>query len=63
MVNVFYEICILLILVRGYVEVIFDGVIKDKEEERRYFSIILKEIFRMYRLVNSFLDLLWIEFG
>jgi signal transduction histidine kinase len=49
--------------VRGYVEAILDGVIKDKEEERRHLSIILKETLRMHRLVNSLLDLSRIESG
>lgn len=61
--NASHEIRTPLTSVRGYVEAILDGVIKDKEEERRHLSIILKETLRMHRLVNSLLDLSRIESG
>lgn len=61
--NASHELRTPLTSVRGYVEAILDGVIKDKEEERRHLSIILKETLRMHRLVNSLLDLSRIESG
>lgn len=61
--NASHELRTPLTSVRGYVEAILDGVMKDKEEERKYLSIILKETLRMHRLVNSLLDLSRIESG
>ncbi|MDS0525821.1 cell wall metabolism sensor histidine kinase WalK [Clostridium sp. SHJSY1] len=61
--NAAHELRTPLTSVRGYVEAILDGVIKSKEEEKRYLSIILKETLRMHRLVNSLLDLSRIESG
>lgn len=61
--NASHELRTPLTSVRGYVEAILDGVLKNKEEERKYLRIILKETLRMHRLVNSLLDLSRIESG
>lgn len=61
--NASHELRTPLTSVRGYVEAILDGVVKNKEEERKYLRIILKETLRMHRLVNSLLDLSRIESG
>ncbi|GEQ23175.1 two-component sensor histidine kinase [Clostridium butyricum] len=59
--NASHEIRTPLTSVRGYVEAILDGVVNDKEQERKHLGIILKETLRMHRLVNSLLDLSRIE--
>lgn len=61
--NAAHEIRTPLTSVRGYVEAILDGVVNDKEQERKYLRIILKETLRLHRLVNSLLDLSRIESG
>ncbi|NAS19432.1 HAMP domain-containing protein [Clostridium butyricum] len=61
--NASHEIRTPLTSVRGYVEAILDGVVNDKEQERKHLGIILKETLRMHRLVNSLLDLSRIESG
>lgn len=61
--NASHEIRTPLTSVRGYVEAILDGVINDKEQERKYLNIILKETLRLYRLVNSLLNLSRVEAG
>lgn len=61
--NASHELRTPLTSVRGYVEAILDGVVNDKEQERKHLRIILKETLRMHRLVNSLLDLSRIESG
>ncbi|GIM27349.1 sensor histidine kinase [Clostridium polyendosporum] len=61
--NASHELRTPLTSVRGYLEAMLDGVIRGKEEERKYLRIILSETLRMHRLVNSLLDLSRIESG
>lgn len=61
--NASHELRTPLTSVRGYIEAILDGIIDQKEQEKKYLRIILKETLRLHRLVNSLLDLSKIEAG
>lgn len=61
--NASHELRTPLTSVRGYLEAMLDGVINNKEQDRKYLRIILKETIRLHRLVNSLLDLSRIESG
>lgn len=61
--NASHELRTPLTSVRGYIEAILDGVINEKEQEKKYLRIILKETLRLHRVVNSLLDLSRMEAG
>ncbi|MCR1897768.1 HAMP domain-containing histidine kinase [Irregularibacter muris] len=61
--NISHEIRTPLSLMRGYTEVLIDGMAKNKEEEKKYLGIVLSETERLQHLVSDLLDLSQIEEG
>lgn len=60
-VNVFYELKMLIMFIKGFMEILLDGVMEDKEVFFEFFFIILKESERFQFLVQDFFDFLKIE--
>jgi signal transduction histidine kinase len=59
--NVSHELRTPLSYVKGYSEAILQGLVKTKEEERKYVQLIHREADRMERLVRDLLDLARLE--
>jgi signal transduction histidine kinase len=59
--NVSHELRTPLSYVKGYSEAILQGLVKTKEEERKYVQLIHREAARMERLVRDLLDLARLE--
>ncbi|MEH6945979.1 ATP-binding protein [Bacillus sp. JJ634] len=55
--NVSHELRTPLSYIKGYTQAIIDGVIKDKEEERKYLQLISRETLRMQHLVGDLMEL------
>ncbi|MFJ8265201.1 sensor histidine kinase [Peribacillus asahii] len=55
--NVSHELRTPLSYIKGYTQAILDGVIKDKEEERKYLQLISRETLRMQHLVGDLMEL------
>jgi two-component system, OmpR family, phosphate regulon sensor histidine kinase PhoR len=59
--NVSHELRTPLTAIRGYVETLLDGGLKDREEARKFLEIIHRHAGRLGRLLNDLLDLSNIE--
>ena len=59
--NVSHELRTPLSYVKGYSEAVLQGLMKTKEEERKYVQLIHREADRMERLVRDLLDLAQLE--
>ena len=59
--NVSHELRTPLTAIRGYVETLLEGELKDQEEARRFLGIIHRHAERLGRLLNDLLDLSNIE--
>lgn len=59
--NVSHELRTPLTAIRGYVETLLDGGLKDREEARKFLEIIHRHAERLGRLLNDLLDLSNIE--
>jgi signal transduction histidine kinase len=59
--NVSHELRTPLSYVKGYSEAVLQGLVKTKEEERKYVQLIHREAGRMERLVRDLLDLAQLE--
>jgi signal transduction histidine kinase len=59
--NVSHELRTPLSYVKGYSEAILQGLVKTKDEERKYVKLIHREADRMERLVRDLLDLARLE--
>jgi len=59
--NVSHELRTPLSYVKGYSEAILQGMVKTKEEEKKYVTLIHREAGRMERLVRDLLDLARLE--
>ena len=61
--NVSHELRTPLTSVRGFVEAMLDGTIKDEEGKSTYLNIIHRETIRLSRLIHDLLDLASLESG
>jgi len=61
--NASHELRTPLTSIRGYIEAILDGVVKDRALQHRHLMTIHRETLRLNRLVNSLLDLSRLEAG
>ncbi|NUK31497.1 HAMP domain-containing protein [Parageobacillus sp. VR-IP] len=59
--NVSHELRTPLSYVKGYSEAVLQGLVKTREEERKYVQLIHREADRMERLVRDLLDLAQLE--
>lgn len=61
--NISHELRTPLTAVRGLLEPLSDGMIKDEETKERYYSIMLKEVERLSRLITDMLQLSRLQSG
>ncbi len=61
--NVSHELRTPLTSVRGFVEAMLDGTIKDEDSKTTYLNIIHRETVRLSRLIHDLLDLASLESG
>lgn len=61
--NVSHELRTPLTAMRGFLEALVDGMVKDPAGRRRYLAVSLEETLRLNRLVNDLLDLSRMESG
>ena len=61
--NVSHELRTPLTAVRGLLEPLADGMIKDEETRQRYYRIMLSEVLRLSRLITDMLELSRLQSG
>lgn len=61
--NVSHEMRTPLTAVRGLIEPLRDGMVKDEATRRRYYEIILREVLRLSRLINDIMELSRLQSG
>ncbi len=61
--NVSHELRTPLTAVRGLLEPLADGMVKDEEDRQRYYRIMLKEVVRLSRLITDMLQLSRLQAG
>ena len=61
--NVSHELKTPLTAIRGFVEPLIDGTVKDEETSQRYLGIMRDETVRLSRLIDDLLDLSRLEAG
>lgn len=61
--NISHELRTPLTSLRGLLEPLSDGMIKDPEAQKRYYSIMLKEVERLSRLITDMLQLSRLQAG
>ncbi len=61
--NVSHELRTPLTAVRGLLEPLADGMVKDEEDRQRYYRIMLKEVLRLSRLITDMLELSRLQAG
>lgn len=61
--NVSHELRTPLTAVRGLVEPLADGMVKKKEDQQRYYGIILQETLRLTRLIDDMMTLSRLQAG
>ncbi len=61
--NISHELRTPLTSLRGLLEPLSDGMVKDPEAQRRYYSIMLKEVERLSRLITDMLQLSRLQAG
>lgn len=61
--NISHELRTPLTSLRGLLEPLADGMVKDPEAQKRYYSIMLKEVERLSRLITDMLQLSRLQAG
>lgn len=61
--NISHELRTPLTSLRGLLEPLSDGMVKDPEAQKRYYSIMLKEVERLSRLITDMLQLSRLQAG
>lgn len=61
--NVSHEMRTPLTAVRGLIEPLRDGMVKDEATRQRYYEIILREVLRLSRLINDIMELSRLQSG
>lgn len=61
--NISHELRTPLTSLRGLLEPLSDGMVKDPEAQRRYYNIMLKEVERLSRLITDMLQLSRLQAG
>ena len=61
--NVSHELRTPLTAVRGLLEPLSDGMVKDEETRQRYYRIMLREVVRLSRLITDMLELSRLQSG
>lgn len=61
--NVSHEMRTPLTAMRGLIEPLRDGMVKDENARKRYYDIILREILRLSRLINDLMELSRLQSG
>lgn len=61
--NVSHELRTPLTAVRGLLEPLADGLVKDEESRKRYYDIMLREVMRLSRLITDLLELSRLQSG
>ncbi len=61
--NISHELRTPLTSLRGLLEPLSDGMVKDPEAQRRYYTIMLKEVERLSRLITDMLQLSRLQAG
>ena len=61
--NVSHELRTPLTAVRGLLEPLADGMVKEEEDRQRYYRIMLKEVMRLSRLITDMLQLSRLQAG
>ncbi|MBQ9832773.1 MAG: HAMP domain-containing protein [Clostridia bacterium] len=61
--NVSHELRTPLTSIRGLLEPLADGMVKDEEDKQRYYKIMLHEVVRLSRLINDMLKLSRLQSG
>ncbi len=61
--NVSHELRTPLTAVRGLLEPLADGLVKDDEDRQRYYRIMLREVLRLSRLITDMMELSRLQSG
>ena len=61
--NVSHELRTPLTALRGLIEPLSDGMVKNPEDQQRYYDIMLRETMRLSRLINDILELSRLQSG
>lgn len=61
--NVSHELRTPLTAVRGLIEPLRDGMVRDEDTRKRYYDIILREVLRLSRLIDDLMELSRLQSG